>query len=332
MTFTDCINIYVVSGKGGNGITSFCRRKFVPKGGPDGGNGGNGGSVLLKGSDNINDFYHLRFTDIYKAGNGCDGRKNRKTGKNGKNIELLVPFGTEVFDNDTGFFLGDISKNNKSLLLAKGGNGGFGNSCFKSGRNVIPTKNTLGLVPEVKFLRLELKLSADVGLLGYPNVGKSSFINIISNTKSKVSDYKFTTTFPILGKSNFNSFNNFAIIDVPGVIENASKGVGLGFSFLKHLLKCRILLHFVDLSKVFNIDDLFKEIVVINNELSSFDCYFNSKEKWLVFNKIDIANNILDYNLIHLKLKEFGYRNIFYISCKDKIGLKKICYYMNGVL
>lgn len=317
------LSIYATSGKGGNGYFDLSKKRVLRKV-VYGGNGGNGGSVFIFASDKVKNFNNLLNAGNYKAENGSDGRPGKKNGKNGKNLRIYVPVGTKIFDNESNLLLSSLDKNNKFILVAKGGKKGFGNfSCRKSIKTV--SKNIfLGSLPEVKFLRFELDLLSDVSIIGFPNVGKSTFINLISNSKFKVADYKFTTLYPNISMVKFHD-KVFKIIDFPGVIKDASKGVGLGLEFLSDLLKTKLLLHVVDISNIFNMDSIINEVKLLSDELSSISDVCLLKEKWIIFNKSDLFTNKgfdFDFNLLY----KYEYRRFFFISSKKSIGIKKLCY------
>lgn len=322
MFFIDSIDLYISSGKGGNGCISFNKSGAYNK--ADGGNGGRGGDVYFVGDKNVITFNNLKFNLNYKACDGLNGEPNFRTGKSGNDLLIYVPLGTFVYDNERNIFIVEILKDKDKFLILKGGRPGFGNFFLKSCNKNIFDKLVLGGSSKLTKVHLELKLLADVGLLGFPNVGKSLFINNVSNVFSKVEDYSFTTLHPILGTLKFFDFNKILIADIPGVIEGSSLGVGLGFNFLKHLLKTKLLLHFVDIYNIKSKKDLLREIIVLNNELKTYNLDLINIKKWLIINKIDL---VLDsYKIDKRFLLKFNYSNIFYISSKDKIGLKKLCF------
>lgn len=326
MSFLDEIDLYVSSGKGGNGCLSFIKNNSMHLGTPDGGNGGKGGNVYLLGNRNVFNFYYLRFKKNYKANDGCSGGRSRKAGKNGKDLYIDVPLGTVVFDNESNSFLGEVLSHGQSILVAVGGNPGYGSFVFRCNLHKINKSISIGQCSVLRYLHLELKILSDVGLLGVPNAGKSSFLNCISGSKSKVANYEFTTLFPILGVIDKYKDFYISVADMPGIIEKASLGFGLGTTFLKHLLKTRLLLHIVDVSKFFSIKDLITELSVVINELKSFDDAFCFKEIWLILNKIDLVDSLnfelSDFNLIY----KLNYKRVFFVSCKKKIGISKLCF------
>lgn len=322
MFFIDSIDLYISSGKGGNGCISFSKNGGHNK--ANGGNGGRGGDVYFVGDKNVITFNNLKFNLNYKACDGLNGEPNFRTGKSGNDLLIYVPLGTFIYDNERNIFIVEILKDKDKFLILKGGRPGFGNFFLKSCDKNIFDKLVLGGSSKLTKVHLELKLLADVGLLGFPNVGKSLFINNVSNVFSKVEDYSFTTLHPVLGTLKFFDFNKILIADIPGVIEGSSLGVGLGFNFLKHLLKTKLLLHFVDIYNIKSKKDLLREIIVLNNELKTYNLDLINIKKWLIINKIDL---VLDsYKIDKRFLLKFNYSNIFYISSKDKIGLKKLCF------
>jgi len=278
----------VIAGKGGNGSASFRREKFIPFGGPDGGDGGRGGSVFLEGDSGLNtlvDFRHLR---KYKAQNGQGGSGRNKTGKSGEDIYVRVPLGTVVTDEETGEHLGDVTEHGQHLLVAKGGRGGLGNVHFKSSTNRSPRQTVPGEAGQERGLHLEMKVLADVGLLGFPNAGKSTLISAVSAARPKVADYPFTTLYPNLGVVRIDAEHSFVIADIPGLIEGAAEGTGLGIQFLKHLQRTRLLLHLVDLAPLSPGDDPASQVRQLEAELQKFDPQLMHKPRWLVFTKADL--------------------------------------------
>src|ERR1700761_6683856 len=288
MRFVDEAKMKVQAGNGGRGCVSFRREKFVPFGGPDGGDGGLGGSVYLKAVEGMNTLADFRIGRTYKAKNGEGGSGNDRFGHGGADIEVAVPIGTVVSDLDTGEQLGDLLTDGQTLLVAKGGKGGWGNTRFKSSTNRAPRKVGLGLPGEKRDLGLELKLIADVGLLGLPNAGKSTLIRAVSAARPKVADYPFTTLYPNLGVVSVGPGRSFLMADIPGLIEGAAEGAGLGIRFLKHLQRTRVLLHLVDLAPPDPNADPVKDARSIVKELKKFAADLASKERWLLINKIDL--------------------------------------------
>ncbi|WP_308363789.1 MULTISPECIES: Obg family GTPase CgtA [unclassified Microbulbifer] len=288
MKFVDEAPIHVQAGKGGNGCLSFRREKFVEKGGPDGGDGGDGGSVYLLADDSLNTLVDYRYQPRYRAESGEPGRGRNCTGAKGEDLVLKVPVGTTVIDVDTGETLGDMTEPGERLLVAQGGFHGLGNTRFKSSTNRAPRQTTNGTEGEERSLKLELKVLADVGLLGLPNAGKSTFIRAVSAAKPKVANYPFTTLVPNLGVVQVQRHRSFVIADIPGLIEGAAGGAGLGIRFLKHLTRCRVLLHLVDLAP-FDGSDPAENARAIERELAAFSPTLAGRERWLVLNKTDLV-------------------------------------------
>ena len=289
MKFIDEALIEVIAGNGGNGAASFRREKYIPYGGPDGGDGGRGGHVHAVADRNINTLIDYRYTKMYRAPSGENGRGADCFGAGGNDIVLRMPVGTLIMDEDTGLILADLTEHGQSVLLAKGGEGGLGNLHFKSSTNRAPRQKTPGKEGERRKLRLELKVLADVGLLGMPNAGKSTLIAAVSNARPKVADYPFTTLHPNLGVVRVSAEKSFVIADVPGLIEGAAEGAGLGIQFLKHLSRTRVLLHLVDMAPFDESIDPVAEAVAIVNELRKYDQELYDKPRWLVLNKADMV-------------------------------------------
>ena len=291
MKFVDEASIHVTAGKGGSGSASFRREKYIQYGGPDGGDGGAGGSVYLEGDSGLNtlvDFRHLR---NYKAQNGVQGRGQKMYGKKGEDIYIRVPLGTVVTDELSEVAVGDVTEHGQHLLVARGGRGGLGNVHFKSSTNQAPRKFTPGESGEEFQLHLELKVLADIGLLGFPNAGKSTLISTVSAARPKVADYPFTTLYPNLGVVRVGMDSSFVIADIPGLIEGAAEGAGLGVQFLKHLKRTRLLLHLVDIAPL---DEVPPEDAVrkLEQELVNFDSSLGEKTRWLVFTKADVLEQV----------------------------------------
>jgi len=287
MKFVDEVRIRVEAGDGGNGCVSFRREKYVPLGGPDGGDGGDGGSIYLLASSNLNTLVDFRFHSIFRAGRGENGSGANRTGKHGEDRILRVPVGTVVGDIETGERLGDLVVEGQTLMVAKGGPHGLGNARFKSSTNRAPQRATSGRFGEKRFLHLELKLIADVGLLGMPNAGKSSLIRGISAARPKVADYPFTTLHPNLGVVRVDDQRSFVIADIPGLIEGAANGAGLGVQFLKHLSRTTLLLHVLDVQPYESGEDPVAAYAKVERELKKWDQGLDQKPQWLVLNKID---------------------------------------------
>lgn len=287
MKFVDEAEITVEAGKGGNGCLSFRREKFIPKGGPDGGDGGDGGSVYLVADPALNTLIDFRYQRRYRAQSGEQGRGSNCTGKAGDDLLVRVPVGTTVIDRDTQEVVADITEEGAQVLVAQGGRRGLGNTRFKSSTNRAPTKTTRGTEGEVRVLQLQLKVLADVGLLGMPNAGKSTLLRAVSAATPKVADYPFTTLVPGLGVVRTGIERSFVMADIPGVIEGASLGAGLGFRFLKHLSRTRLLLHVVDVAPLDGSDPV-SQVQAIVNELAQFSPTLAEKPRWLVLNKADL--------------------------------------------
>jgi len=288
MKFIDEARIEVYAGKGGNGSSSFRREKFIPRGGPDGGDGGKGGSIWAVADRNINTLVEYRYTRHYRAQNGENGRGADCYGKGGEDMVLRFPVGTVISDEDSGAVIADLANDGQRAMLAKGGNGGLGNLHFKSSTNRAPRQHTPGEPGEERRLNLELKVLADVGLLGMPNAGKSTFIRAVSAARPKVADYPFTTLHPNLGVVRVDAERSFVIADIPGLIEGAAEGAGLGHQFLRHLARTRLLLHLVDLAPLDPETDPVREARAIIEELRKYDEALYRKPRWLVLNKIDL--------------------------------------------
>jgi len=288
--FVDEASIEVFAGKGGNGCVSFRREKYIPRGGPDGGDGGDGGSVILEGSASLNTMVDYRFTRKFRAQNGESGKGRNCTGKAGEDVVLPVPLGTTIIDEDTEEVLGDIREAGDRLTVAQGGFHGIGNTRYKSSINRAPRQFSEGTPGESRRLKLELKVLADVGLLGLPNAGKSTFIRSVSAATPKVADYPFTTLVPNLGVVKVDAYRSFVVADIPGLIEGASEGAGLGIRFLKHLTRNRILLHLVDVAP-FDESDPAEAAASIARELERFSPTLSGRPRWLVLNKIDLVDS-----------------------------------------
>jgi GTP-binding protein len=287
MKFVDEAFITVIAGNGGNGCASFRREKFIPRGGPDGGDGGDGGSVYLEVDEGLNTLVDFRHERLFQARNGQNGMGQERYGKSGEDFVIRVPVGTLVYDNQTDELIGDMLRDRDRLLVARGGRHGAGNVHFKSSTNRAPRRFTKGEPGERRELRLEMQVLADVGLLGLPNAGKSTFIRQVTSARPKVADYPFTTLYPHLGVVNTGTDNAFVIADIPGLIEGAAEGAGLGIQFLKHLSRTRLLLHIVDIASCSDADELVGQIRTIESELASYSNRLAGMERWLVLNKID---------------------------------------------
>lgn len=286
--FIDEASIDVIGGNGGNGSASFRREKFIPRGGPNGGDGGRGGSVWAVGDENINTLIDYRFTRKFVAPSGEHGMGSDCYGRAGKDIILRMPVGTIITDEKSGEVIADLSENGKKALVAAGGKGGLGNLHFKSPTNRAPRQFTLGEPGQARSLKLELKVLADVGLLGYPNAGKSTFITAVSNARPKIADYPFTTMSPHLGVVRIEQENSFVIADIPGLIEGAAEGAGLGHEFLRHLERTKLLLHIID-AMPFDGEDPIEKAHALVRELGKYSDTLLAKPRWVVVNKLDLV-------------------------------------------
>lgn len=286
MKFVDEAKISVEAGKGGNGACSFLRLKFVPFGGPDGGDGGDGGSVYLRADESINTLVDYRYVHTYKAQNGEGGSGSNCAGKAGEDLYLRVPVGTMIYDDDTDELIADLTSNGVVACVANGGRHGIGNARFKSSINRAPRRTIPGQEGEKRRLRLELKVLADVGLVGLPNAGKSTLITAMSAARPKIADYPFTTLYPNLGVVRVSNYRSFVIADLPGLIEGAAEGAGLGIRFLKHVSRTLLLFHVVDVAPLDESDPV-ENVRAITNELAKYNPDLLQKERWLILNKID---------------------------------------------
>lgn len=284
--FIDRAKIHVEGGHGGNGVTAFRREKFVPRGGPSGGDGGRGGDVWLLADSSINTLLHLRYNPQHIAGRGLHGEGSKRSGHDGSDIEVRVPVGTQVFDSDSGELLQDLAVDGTRWLAARGGRGGYGNAHFTTSTNRAPRYHQDGGEGEERNLQLELKLLADVGLVGFPNAGKSTFISTVSAAKPKIADYPFTTLEPNLGVVDLGDFQTFVVADIPGLIEGAHKGAGLGDRFLRHIERTKLLLHLVDVSSFSNRDPV-SDYQTVNRELAAYNPALASRPQFVVATKID---------------------------------------------
>lgn len=288
MKFIDEARIQLYAGKGGNGVAAFRREKFIPRGGPSGGDGGRGGSIWAVADRNINTLIDFRFARQYRAKHGENGRNRDQYGKGAEDIVLRMPVGTIIRERESGELIADLKRHGDLALLAKGGEGGLGNLHFKSSTNRAPRQFTKGTEGEEKEVQLELRVLADVGLLGQPNAGKSTFIRAVSSARPKVADYPFTTLSPQLGVVRVGMESSFVIADIPGLIEGASEGAGLGHQFLRHLSRTQLLLHIVDIAPMDEDADPVREAKAIVKELKKYDKALYEKPRWLVFNKVDL--------------------------------------------
>ncbi len=324
MKFVDEAEIRVEAGDGGNGVVGFRREKYIPKGGPDGGDGGDGGTVYLVADENLNTLIDYRFERFHRAERGKNGQGSDCTGRGGADLEVRVPVGTRATDKDTLEVLGDLLKHGQRLKVAQGGFHGLGNARFKSSTNRAPRQKSDGTPGEIRNLLLELMLLADVGMLGLPNAGKSTFIRSVSSARPKVADYPFTTLVPNLGVVRMEAMQSFVVADIPGLIEGASDGAGLGIQFLKHLERCRILLHLVDLMPVDGSDPVSNARAIVN-ELEQYSPKLAGKPRWLVFNKIDLMLPEEANALCEKIAAELGIEQFYQISAFQKINVKDVC-------
>jgi GTP-binding protein len=318
MKFLDQAKITVKAGDGGNGCCSFRREKFIEYGGPNGGDGGNGGSVLLQAVNGLNTLIDYRFVQHHKAQRGENGKGSNKTGASGNDLILKVPVGTQIYAEDKKTLLYDLIKEGESIRIAKGGKGGLGNTRFKSSTNQAPRKTTNGTLGEEFEIWLELKIIADVGLVGFPNSGKSSFLSYTTRAKPKIADYPFTTLNPNLGVLRVDD-TEIVVADIPGLIEGAHKGVGLGDKFLKHIERCKSILHLIDVNE----DNLYERYSIIRNELENYSGELVEKKEIVALNKCDL----LDENELKEKIKEFkkSYKKDFFqISILNKSNINEL--------
>jgi GTP-binding protein len=325
MKFIDEARIEVIAGDGGNGCASFCREKFRPFGGPDGGDGGKGGSIWAVADRNVNTLVDYRYSKLHRAKHGENGRGSDCYGKGADDIMLRMPVGTLIIDENDGEIIADMTEHGQTTLLAKGGEGGWGNIHFKSSTNRAPRQKTDGKEGERRELRLELKVLADVGLLGMPNAGKSTFITAVSNARPKIADYPFTTLHPNLGVVRVSHEKSFVIADIPGLIEGAADGAGLGVQFLRHLQRTRVLLHIVDLAPFDANVDPVKEAKAIVKELKKYDESLFDKPRWLVLNKLDIVPEEERKQRVKDFIKRFGWKGpVFEISALNREGCEDL--------
>ncbi len=326
MKFVDEARLVVQAGRGGRGCVSFRREKFIPFGGPDGGDGGHGGSVWLRAKDGINTLADFRIQRTFKAEDGKGGSGSDCSGRGGADLYVDVPLGTVVQDRDTGETLGDLTCAGDVLLVAQGGKGGWGNAKFKSSTNRAPRKAMPGLPGERRELMLELKLIADVGLLGLPNAGKSTLIRAVSAAKPKVADYPFTTLHPNLGVVSVGPARSFVMADIPGLIEGAAEGAGLGIRFLKHLQRTRVLLHLVDIAPPDPDSDPVKDARAIIAELKKFSADLATRERWLVLNKIDLLEPAAAEKRCREIVRRLRWKGpVFRVSGATGAGTRELC-------
>ncbi len=327
MKFVDEARIEVHAGKGGDGIASFRREKYIPRGGPDGGDGGRGGSIYARADRNINTLIDYRYKRIFRAQDGKNGQGKQCTGRSAEDVWLRVPVGTVVRDRATGALIADLASDGASALLAGGGQGGLGNVNFKSSTNRAPRHATLGTPGEDRELYLELKVLADVGLLGMPNAGKSTFIRAVSSARPKVAEYPFTTLNPGLGVVRVDVARSFVVADIPGLVEGAAEGAGLGHQFLRHLARTRLLLHIVDIAPVDPEVDPVAQARAIAAELKRYDAALHRKPRWLVLNKSDLLAPEDHARASREFARRLRWtRPIFLISAATGAGCRELCF------
>ena len=317
MNFIDFATIKVKAGDGGNGCTAFLREKYRPKGGPSGGDGGNGGNIIIQSDSNLSTLRDVFYQKHYKSQSGFDGKGKNMHGKNGKHVIIKVPLGTIIKEIDSGIVIDDLKIDNNQIIIAKGGNGGFGNARFKTHRNPAPRRSNEGQKGEEKSLELELKVLADVGLVGFPNAGKSTFISSISNAKPKIADYPFTTLVPNLGIVKYKEYNSFVVADIPGLIKGASDGKGLGIQFLKHIERTKTILYMIDI----NCKDIIKEYNTLKSELQKYNRDLLDRPSLLFITKSDTY--IEDYKKLKLpkKIKSLIISSVDKTNISDSIDL-----------
>ncbi|MCC5795754.1 MAG: GTPase ObgE [Methylophaga sp.] len=326
MKFVDEAVIKVSAGAGGNGCLSFRREKFIPFGGPDGGDGGDGGDVYLIADSQVNTLIDFRYQRNFKAQRGEHGRGRLCSGARGEDLVIKVPIGTEAWDDDTDELIGDLTKHGQKLMVAKGGWHGLGNARYKSSINRAPRQTSDGTPGEERTIRLEMKLLADVGLLGLPNAGKSTFISQVSAAQPKVADYPFTTLYPNLGVVTMKDVRSFVIADIPGLVEGAAEGAGLGIQFLRHLSRTRLLLHLVDMAPVDVEQDPVESVEIINRELERYSRELGSQPQWLVLNKMDLVPEDIRDELRHDMLSRLDWQGpVYQISGMTGEGCAQLC-------
>ena len=314
MKFLDQAKIYVTSGKGGNGCVSFRKEKYIEFGGPNGGNGGKGGDVIIKGNENLNTLIDFRYRQHFKAKKGDDGKNQNKTGANGENIIIKVPFGTQIYNEDKSVLITDITKKNNQIIIAIGGQGGLGNNHFKSSTNQSPRRFTEGKDSEEKIIWLSLKLFADVGIIGLPNAGKSTLLSTVSAAHPKIADYPFTTLYPVLGV--IKKFDQEIILaDIPGLVEGAHEGKGLGDRFLAHIERCKFLLHVIDCSQ----NNLIESYQKIRNEIIQYGKNLTEKLEIIAISKSDLSKQ--NHKKLIKSIQSATGKNPFIFSCHTRNGI-----------
>jgi len=318
MKFLDQAKIYVTAGKGGSGSASFRREKYVEFGGPDGGDGGEGGSVFLIADENLNTLVDFRFQQHFKAERGQNGMGNKKSGKSGKDLVLKVPVGTQIFEEDNNTLIEDLKKRGQKIIIAKGGKKGLGNVRFKTSTNRAPRKKTDGADGEKFWIWLQLKVIADIGIVGMPNAGKSSLLSVLTKAKPKIANYPFTTINPNLGVATYNN-KEITLADIPGLIEGAHEGVGLGDKFLRHIERCKSLIHLIDITE----NNILENYLKIRKELSKYSSDLLKKKEIIIFNKIDVISNYETEEKINIFKKKIK-KNVYKMSVVQNKGLSTI--------
>ncbi len=323
MKFIDETIILVKAGNGGSGCLSFRREKYIPFGGPDGGDGGHGGSIIIEAKDGLNTLADFRNRSKFIAPNGKTGGGRNKKGRSGEDLVIKLPSGSVIYDLETEELICDLERDGQAITIASGGEYGLGNARFKTSTNRAPRKTTDGTPGEERQLKIILKVLADVGLVGSPNVGKSSILAAISMAKPKIANYAFTTIHPNLGVVLISDYEKFVVADLPGLIVGASTGAGLGIQFLKHISRTKLLLNVIDISKN-NLEVALKDVDVIAQELKDYDEELGRKDKWYIFNKIDMLSE-KELELLKKSVNNKITKNVFFVSAKEKLGLDEVC-------
>ena len=323
MKFIDETIILVKAGNGGSGCLSFRREKYIPFGGPDGGDGGHGGSIIIEAKDGLNTLADFRNRSKFIAPNGKTGGGRNKKGRSGEDLVIKLPSGSVIYDLETEELICDLERDGQAITIASGGEYGLGNARFKTSTNRAPRKTTDGTPGEERQLKIILKVLADVGLVGSPNVGKSSILAAISMAKPKIANYAFTTIHPNLGVVLISDYEKFVVADLPGLIVGASTGAGLGIQFLKHISRTKLLLNVIDISKN-NLEVALKDVDVIAKELKDYDEELGRKDKWYIFNKIDMLSE-KELEILKKSVNNKITKNVFFVSAKEKLGLDEVC-------
>jgi len=323
MKFIDETIILVKAGNGGSGCLSFRREKYIPFGGPDGGDGGHGGSIIIEAKDGLNTLADFRNRSKFIAPNGKTGGGRNKKGRSGEDLVIKLPSGSVIYDLETEELICDLERDGQAITIASGGEYGLGNARFKTSTNRAPRKTTDGTLGEERQLKIILKVLADVGLVGSPNVGKSSILAAISMAKPKIANYAFTTIHPNLGVVLISDYEKFVVADLPGLIVGASTGAGLGIQFLKHISRTKLLLNVIDISKN-NLEGALKDVDVIAKELKDYDEELGKKDKWYIFNKIDMLSE-KELEILKKSVNNKITKNVFFVSAKEKLGLDEVC-------